>query len=351
MSYRVLLAGTHYLEELVDSISLEDSLDEISYRATIKLAITPDLPDITPGQEIRILGIPPGSTTLSTLLAGVVWECEENTNQSRRLTVTVYDRTIYLAKSDDERLMPAGQTASQRLKAYAQDWSIPISSIQDTKIALARDVKRTQSIYAMIAADLKETVDKGGDMFRPRMTPAGLELYKLGSNAWDLEVIEETTRRKSLEGAATVVKVLGTEQKSSPAADDTSGMTLEEIARKYAGSLNEDGKITTPELPSPVLAIVKGDTAKLGTIQKVLQDSKIKSLDQATKAGRKELAGVQETLSANGIDINTIRAGDVVRLNDTQLYVTRVRHDLGDPGHMELELAAEEKVRRDFYHV
>ncbi|MCD9025744.1 XkdQ/YqbQ family protein [Cohnella silvisoli] len=354
MSYDVVLRNTFYLRDLIESISLEDSLDEISYRATIRLVMTDDLPDIEPGQEIRISGIPYDGTSMAPLLnPGVVWDCEAADRGRQHLNITVYDRTIYLAKSEDERLMAAGQTAGQRLKMYAKDWDIRLGSVPDTGIALSRDVKRTQSIFSMIKADLKETVDKGGNMYRPRMTTSGLSLIQVGSNKtiWDLESIEELTRRRTLEGTVTQVKVLGTEKKASKASQqvDTSGMTLQEIARKYAGTVDGSGKLKSPELPSPILAVEKGETLKYGTLQKVIQDSKIKNADQARKAARKELSGIQETYSVAGPDINTIRAGDAVRLNGVKLIVTRVRHDLGYPGRMDLDLAREDKVRRDFY--
>jgi hypothetical protein len=99
---------------------------------------------------------------------------------------------------------------------------------------------------------------------------------------------------------------------------------------------------------SPVLALTKGETEKYGTLQKVIQDCKIETVDEAKKAAKNALAGMQETFSATAPDINTIRAGDKVRLNGLELIVTHAVHRLGTPGHMELELAAEEKVRRDF---
>lgn len=171
-------------------------------------------------------------------------------------------------------------------------------------------------------ADLKETVAKGGDMYRPRFVPGGgLELVKLGSNetVWVLELeqnIEEFTQRRTLEGTVTQVKVLG--------------------------NASEDQR-------SPVLALVKGETDKYGTLQKVLNDSKITSSGQAQTAGQKMLTGVQETFTVTGIDINTIRAGDKVQLNGMELLVKSVRHELGSPGHMTLELTWPEVIRREVY--
>lgn len=320
--YEFVLANQYYLRELLESITLEESLDEIAYRAMVKMVVTPDFPGIAPGQECRVSGIPFGGSSMVYLLhPGVVWECESETRGQKHLTATIYDRTIYLAKSEDEYLFPAGSTASQRLQQYASDWGIPLGQVPDTGVPLAKAVYRAQPIYNMIMADLKETVAKGGEMYRPRMTPDGLELVKLGSNetVWVLELdqnIEELVQRRTLEGTVTQVKVLG--------------------------NASEDQR-------SPVLAVVKGETVKYGTLQKVLNDSKITSPGEAQAAGQKMLTGVQEIFTVTGIDINTIRAGDKVQLNGMELLVKSVRHELGSPGHMTLELAGEDVIRRGVY--
>ena len=320
--YEVVLQNKHYLREIVENITLEESLDEIAYRATVRLAVTPDFPGIAPGQEIRVSGVPFGGSGMVYLLhPGVVWECESEMRGLKHLPVTVYDKSIYLAKSEDEYLLPAGQTAAQRLRRYAADWGIPLGDVANTGVTLAKAVCRAQPIWNMIMADLKETVAKGGEMYRPRMTPNGLGLYKLGGNqtVWVLETeqnVEEVIQRRTLEGAVTRVKVLG-----------------------HAG---EDER-------SPVLAIASGETAKYGTLQQVLSSEKIKTAAQAKTAAQKALAPVQETFVVTGIDINTIRAGDKVQLSGMSLYVMSVRHELGSPGHMILELASSEVIRRRVY--
>ncbi len=323
--YEVVLANQYFLRELVETITLEDSLDEIAYRASVRLVVTDDFQQIgiAPGQEMRVSGVPFGGSGMVYLLhPGMVWQCESETKGQKHINVTVYDKTIYLAKSKDEYLFPAGQTATQRLQQYVSAWSdITLNNISDTGIPLAKAVYRAQSIYSMIQADLKETVDKGGEMYRPRMTPDGLELYKLGSNETVVVLeadqnLEEISQRRTLEGTVTQVKVLG--------------------------NASEDER-------SPVLALVTGETDKYGTLQKVLSDSKITDTGAARTAGEGLLSGVQETFSVTGIDINTIRAGEKVQLSSTELLVTSIKHELGSPGHMTLELASEDYVRRRYY--
>ncbi|ACV64914.1 conserved hypothetical protein [Desulfofarcimen acetoxidans DSM 771] len=320
--YEFVLDNKYFLRELLENVTMEDSLDEIAYRATVKMIITSDFPGIAPGQEARVSGVPFGGSSMIYLLhPGVVWECNSQTKGQKHLPVTIYDRMIYIAKSEDEYLFSAGQTASQRLRQYASDWGIPLGQITDTGIPLAKAIYRAQPIWSMIMSDLKETVTKGGKMYRPRMTPEGLELLALGSNetVWVLEKeqnIEEIGQLRTLEGAVTQVKVLG----NAP----------------------EDQR-------SPVLALVKGETDKYGTLQKVLSDSKLTDSGAAKSAGEDLLSGVQETFTVTGIDINAIRAGDKVQFNSMELLVASIKHELGSPGHMTAVLASEDYIRRRYY--
>ncbi|NLW89982.1 MAG: phage portal protein [Syntrophomonadaceae bacterium] len=322
--YEVVLANKYYLRELVESISLDESLSDIAYHAQVRLLVTDEFQKIgiANGQEIRISGIPFGGSSMVYLLhPGVVWECSSETTGIKHIDIDIYDRSIYLAKSEDEYLFPAGQTATDRLKQYCKDWGITSSIIADTKIALAKGVYRAQSIYSMIQRDIQETAVKGGGLFRARMSPDGLELIELGKNknVWVLEPdqnVSQITQKRTLEGTVTQVKVLG--------------------------NAGEDSR-------SPVLAIEKGETAKYGTLQVVLQDEKITTASAASISAKKLLCGMQETFEVEAIDINTIRAGDKVMLSSTELYVISVNHQLGNPGKMTLELASEDYVRRRFY--
>ncbi|MEF2964913.1 phage portal protein [Paenibacillus sp. M1] len=320
MSYEVVLQNKYYLRELIESISLSDSLDQIAYQGSITLKVSADFPGIEPGQEIRISGVPFGVTNPVYLLhPGVVWDCSSSISQTKHMTLTVYDRTIYLAKSEDECLFAAGGTASQRLKKHAADWNIKLANVPDTKTKLKKSVYRAQTIYSMIMADLKETVKSGGEMYIPRMTPSGLGLFKIGGNetVWKLEGIEEATQSRTLEETVTKVKVLGTES-------------------------NENAL-------TPVLAIVSGQTAEYGVLQKIVQDEDVKTADAAKKLGESMLKGKGASYSVSCTDLNTIRAGDKVNFNGMGLIVTSVNHQLGEPGHMTLELSTFEDVKRRYF--
>jgi len=197
-------------------------------------------------------------------------------------------------------------------------------------------------------------------MYRPRMTSAGLELYRIGSNKtiWELDILESQSHKRTLEGAVTQVKVLGQKpkkekkqrkkKKKKKGKDKDKDKDVKTLAATTPSKPSNEPK-KEPDMPLPILAVVKGQTDKYGTLQQVIQDSSIETAAQATTAAKKLLTGVQETFSVTGPDINLIRAGDKVKLGDRYLIVTAITHDLGYPGSMDLDLAPEDKVRRDYF--
>lgn len=323
MSYKVILQDQYDLSPLVEAISLRDSLEQVAYQGTVNLVVTPNMPSISPGMAIRISGIPYGKKDYVPLLhPAVVWEVETSNNGVKRMTLTLYDRTVYLDKSEDEYLFPAKQTATHRFKKYAADWNLKIAVLPDTEKQLGRSVYRTQSIYASMFADLRETAKAGGKLYHPRMIASGLELYELGTNkeVYILEAITDTTQSRTLEGAATKVKVLAT-------------------------TASETGK----EVPSKVMAIEEKDIAKYGQLQAIIQDDEVKSPAAARQLARSKLRGIRESISLNAPDVNTIRAGDAVMLGSMKLLVISVSRELGSPGSMMLELGSYDDVKRRFY--
>lgn len=253
----------------------------------------------------------------------VIWEVESSNSGTKRLSLTVYDRMIYLEKSEDEFLLPKDQTATQRLKTYAKEWKIPYAALPDTKTKLSKAVYRSQTIFSMMFADLKETVKSGGDIYHPRMTPGGLQLFKVGSNAkvHELDRLIDLTQMRTLEGAVTKVKVMAASESSS-------------------------GK----EVPSKVLAIEQDGVAELGTLQKLIEDDQVKTATAAKKLAKSRLTGIQETFTVSAPDVNTIRAGDAVLLKGLKLIVMSVSRDLSaGHGTMTLELGTAELVKRRVY--
>ncbi|MET1171446.1 XkdQ/YqbQ family protein [Paenibacillus amylolyticus] len=326
MTYKVIVDDKYDITKLVETITLKDSLDQIAYQANIRLAVSASsgLPSISPGMAVRISGVPFGEKSMVHLLhPAVIWEVESSNSGTKRLSLTVYDRMIYLEKSEDEFLLPKDQTATQRLKTYAKEWKIPYATLPETKTKLGKAVYRSQTIFSMMFADLKETAKSGGEMYHPRMTPGGLQLFQVGSNAkvYELDRLIDLTQMRTLEGAVTKVKVMA-------ASESTSGK----------------------EVPSKVLAIEQDNVEELGTLQKLVEDDQVKTATAAKKLAKSHLTGIQETFTISAPDVNTIRAGDAVLLKGLKLIVMSVSRDLSaGPGTMTLELGTAELVKRRYY--
>ena len=331
--YDIILQDKYFLRECIQSLTLEDRLDEIAYCAKVKLAVPNEqftgLPIITPGMEIRVSGVRFGEEKYSYLIQpGVVWSATINNKSRRNWDLTIYDRTIYLSKSEDQFLFEEGSTASDRIKKICNDWNIPILSIPDTGQPLAKDVVRAKSLWSIMQDQLKETAEKSGKLYTLRMQPDGLELFEIGSNQdpWMFEFgmsLQSITQKQTLDGAVTKVKVLG---------------------QQPTGSNSKDS------LP-PIEYKTSADTEKYGTIQKVIPYKKGLDTDAIHKKAANTLGGIQETVIVETIDINTIRKGDKVIVEGWPegLYVMSVRHTCNSPGKMQMELASLEYIRRRYY--
>lgn len=339
LSYDVVLQGNYFLRETIEKLTLEERLDEIACRATIDMAVPGDqftgMPVILPGHAIEVIGVPFGGTAISQVFtAGPVWDVQIPNRERRHWNVIVYDRTIYLAKSEDEYYFAEGTTATQRIKQIAADWNIPIYNLAETGQPLAKAMHRSKNLWSIIQDALKETAEKSGKMYRLRMMPGtmltnpkykfepgGLELVELGTNqpVWVLEFesnLEQITQRQTLDGAVTRVKILGNASR---------------------GKRN------------PVVGTVTGKT-ELGTLQKVLIEHKATDTAAALRVANNMLAGIQETVNVTAVDINTIRAGDHVYVEGwPELLAISVKHECGSPGRMSLQLATPEHIRRRYY--
>ena len=315
----IILRNKYRIDILSEGIQLSEAIDGIAYTANIDLIETEELRKlgIAKGHSIEIYDIDFETIKNRQVFKGVIWEVNRS-RKSKKITIACKERTIYIEESEDEYIFPSGMTATQRIQKYCRDWGIPTSSLVNTKIKLAKAVYRSDSILGIMLKDLKETAQKGGNLYKLRMLDK-LNIFQVGSNksVWRLETIaEEISDKSSLDGMVTQVKVLGKQE--------------------------EDKK-------SPVIGVYKKDTAKYGTIQKLIQDEKIKNGAEAKKRANVLFNTGEETVRVSGVDINSIRAGDKVSVNGKILYVIDVTHNLGSNGKMDLSLSGLDYIRRKFY--
>ena len=322
----LVLRNKYKIEGLQLSGTLKESIDTIAYSMDATILKNYDLANnigLSKGDAIEFWDYPTSdSSNKKRFFCGVIWTNNEN-DKTRRLELNCKERTRYIEESEDELLLYEGQTATQRITQICNDWGIPIGNFEDTGVGLAKDRKKS-GLYTMMWGFLKETAQKGGELYNFRFDDA-LNIIKLGSNStiYKLDdIIDEPSRKDTLDGAITQVKVLG-ENKSK---DDN------------------------PEL-SPVIGVYKGDyTDEYGTIQKIVQDSKITDYSQGSeKANSMINYGSDEWTFKCVKDILDIRAGDKVSLSGNLYYVTEITHKLGDEGMVIKAMENQELIRSKFY--
>lgn len=309
--------GKSDISELVEKIGISEAIDDISYQCDMNLVVTKALQErgVKPGEAITVID----QEMNQTVFQGILWDIDSSDKGQKYISVAAFDRMKYLEESEDEYLFPEGQTATQRVKKYCEDWGIPVGSLPETGVLLAKARYRKRTIRDMMQADIKETALKGGKMYRLRLGYK-LDIFELGSNKeipllLRGENMVEITQKRTLTGTVTQVKVLGAEK--------------------------EDNSL--------VLTVERKGTEEFGTIQKIIQDEKITNVNEAKAAANNVLSGVQETIGYKGVDIPSVRAGDKVMLHDWGFLVVSVARELGRPGTMNLVLAGTSYVRRRFF--
>ncbi len=314
MSYQVILDNKYDISQTCKSMTLSDAVDDIAVKFKCSIVNISGLPKIDTIMPISL------KYDNITLFDGIIWDLNCDLKGTKPIDVTAYDRIKYLAESEDEYLFSSGITADSIIKIIVNDWNIPCGSIDNTKVKLSKQLFRGgRNLYIMIQDSLKETVEKGGQMYLPTMRFGKLELKAIGcnENILTLQNLESGEKNKTMQGVVTKVKVLG--------------------------NTDSDNKL------SPVLAVVEKDTQKYGTVQKIYSSSKTENTAQAKKAGEKLLSSPVETYSYTGIDIVTVGVGDKVKFDNRELIITSIDHELGYPGHMSMEMTPLEVVKNKYY--
>ncbi|GAA0076200.1 hypothetical protein UT300005_05780 [Clostridium sp. CTA-5] len=303
-----------------EAATLKESIDGVAYILSTTLTNSKAIEELSlkKGDRISLYDYDYYTGAYIMLFDGVIWNLDTD-KKSKKILITGKERTIYIEESEDEYLWSEGQTANQRISIIANDWGIPIGTLTDTKIGLAKGLRK-EKLYGMIRKDLKETAQKGGSLYRLRMDEK-LDLWELGTNILvpKLETaIEEMKENSTLDGSITQVKVLGKNEK------DTT--------------------------KSPIIGVFKQDTENYGTIQKLVQDDKVDDYAKAQSKANSLFSTGEDSISVKcALDINTLRAGNKVSIYSSEYIVTEITHNFGGKGKMDLNLMTWEGVKTKFY--
>ena len=325
------------LTDLVSSpITVSEDINDIALEISFTLAIIPNMPRINIGDDIKVSGIPYGEGTARILFQGVVWRAQSDSS-ARELSITVFERTKYLAESEEAFQLPVN-TASDRLRTYATAWGIPVGDIPSTGVRLAAE-RRRSNVMSSIKKDLTETVQKGGDAYKVRIRSGKIDLYRLGTNPiiYRLEGTNTTLiQMRTMEGMVTQVKVIDSSRSQTVSYTDTKGRK-----RKKKQKFKATGG-----------TVFRGPIEKYGVLQKVIEVSQADDMPKAISEAKGMIDEVEkETFTVYGIGVNTIRVGDRVRLENMpyDVYVTNVQHSLGNVDTMRLVCGTLGYIKREYY--
>lgn len=317
----LILKNKYKITLTTEKATLKESINTIAYTLEIGLIKTKELVDIGISKYDGIKLYHYLGSTLTKVFDGYAYEVS-GSDKERTIQITCRERTVNMEESEDEYVFAEGTTATQRVKQYCKDWGIPLDlNILDTKIGLAK-CRNRNTIFTMMWNELKETAQKGGSMYKYRMQDR-LYLYELGTNStvYKLDsIIEESSRKESLSGAVTQVKVLG---KNS----------------------NDDAK-------SPIVGTFKsGCSNSLGTFQKILeQDDKINTYAAAKEKAETMFYRGDETWQFNCCkDIPQLRSGDKVQLGNKFYYICDIVHDIGNNSMTTTAMEKLEYIKGKYY--
>lgn len=247
---------------------------------------------------------------------GVIWEKSYSSKIAKEITLTCYDNLIFFMNSEVSEYFSAGKSSQTILNTLCQKWGVTLDykyeSIKHPKLPLSG------SLADVFLSDILGEVKKQtGVKYAVRSIKDVVTVSKAASN----QIIYEIKRT---DGAAI-------------STDSTKSM--DDVVTKIVitGSTDDNGK-------TAVEAVVEGETAKYGTLQKVQSKEKDVSLSEAKKEANNTLAENGKpkwTYSVSAIDIPWVHKGDLVSVKAgdmTQKYlVLSITHDAGDKT-MDLEV-------------
>jgi hypothetical protein len=234
------------------------------------------------------------------IFEGVLWEWQPvESSRQKELTVTAYDRLIYLQKSQDYKYYSAGMTTQSLIGDICNTWGIPLSYKWGQSITHEKKVFNGTYISGMIIGLLEEVRKKTGEKYVAYWRNKALQIIGYGTNkdVYKFENVQISTMGKlTLNNLVTRVKIIG--------------------------KADNDGN-------APVEAVVDGDT-RYGVLQNVLQTYDSKSIaDAQAEADNiiKEQGKPEEQIKHSFPDLPFLRKGDRIELADGFYNVLGVSHN------------------------
>lgn len=266
---------------------------------------------------------------------GYIWHKNYKNNQKKIVTLTCYDNLIYLQKSEDSRYYSSGQSTVDIFNDICLAWGIDLrynyESIIHKKLPLSG------KIADMMTSDLLDKVKKKtGIKYVIRSAEDIIYVDRYGANV--NEKIYEINRAEN-------------------AIYTSSDVNMDDVITKiiFTGKTEDSGEV-------PITDTLEGDTARWGTIQKIIRDdSEDENSDEEEEDSLFENAHDEgqyildengkpkETFEVKAINNPWIRKGELVKIGagdmNYRYIVTSITHNAVDKTMtLDLELADESKL-------
>ena len=239
---------------------------------------------------------------------GFIWTISYSSKKEKELTLTCYDNLIYFQDSEDNRYFPSGRDSKTICQMICDSWGIALdysyNSITHEKLKLSgalSDIFLTQI--------LESVKKKTGEHFVMRSQKDMIIITSVGQNE-------------------TVYLI----KSKINALNESSETTMDGMITKVVilGKADDDGQ-------SEVEAVVEGDTALYGTLQKIQNKNENTSLDGAKKEAEetiKEKGKPSRIFEVEAMDIPWIVLGDKIKCEAGdalgEFIVTGISHSISD---------------------
>lgn len=239
---------------------------------------------------------------------GYVWKDVYEKSDTKEITLTAYDRLIYLKETEEYKFYSSGKSTKSIFQDICNAKGIKLkynhSSIKHGKLVIKG------SLADAFDSDLLEEVrKKTGKRGVIRSTQGNLEVFTEGKGNSTIYKLYHGTNGNLLKTKHTV---------------SLDGITTKVTIMGYAKT----------DTKAPIKATVKGNTSKYGTIQKTIYASESDKLADLKKEANqiiKDDGKPKTEVSAVAVDNPWIRKGDTVYLDDGYkagyAYVKSIEHD------------------------
>ena len=239
---------------------------------------------------------------------GYIWTDVYSKGEKNEITLTAYDRLIYLQESESYKFYNSGKSTKAIFEDLCKSKGIPLKYTH-------RTMKHAKLVIRGTLADAFSE-----DLLEPVRKKTG-KRGVIRDNKGTMEVFTEG------KGNTTVYKIYHGEGGNIIKTRHT--VTMDGITTKVIilGSSKDDTR-------APIKATVKGNTKDYGTIQKVIfstDNDKLSELKKEAKQIIKDNGKPQKNIEVEAVDIPWIRKGDKIHIDDGYMkgyaYVKSITHD------------------------